>query len=143
MFKSQFNEYGVFFSPDSKWVFSSSDESGQDQLYVSPFPNIMSGKWQVTTSPVTNFAQWAANGKGIYYTNTSNKIIYVEVNPHGDQFDIGKTTALFDIPYSGRAQLKNVTKDDKHFLFFIPVQNTETPPLTIVTYWDKKLRQGN
>jgi serine/threonine protein kinase/Tol biopolymer transport system component len=143
LFKSQFNEYGVFFSPDSKWIFSSSNESGQDQLYVSPFPNITSGRWQVTTSPVTNFAQWDANGKGIYYTNTSNQAIYVEVNPHGNQFDIGKTTTLFDIPFSGRAQLKSVTKDDKHFLFFIPVQSTETPPLTIVTNWDKKLKQGD
>ena len=141
LFKSQFNEYGVFFSPDSKWIFFSSDESGQDQLYVSPFPNITSGKWQVSTSSVTNFAQWDANGRGIYYTNPNNKVIYVEVNPHGNEFDIGKTTMLFNIPFSGRAQLKGVTKDNKHFLFFIPVQNAETLPLTIVTNWDKKLKQ--
>ena len=143
LFKSEFNEYGPIFSPDNKWILFSSDESGKDQLYVSPFPNITSGKWQVSTSPITNFTQWDSNGKGIYYTDPNNKVIFVEVNPHGNQFDIGKTTTLFDIPFSGRAQLKSVTKDNKHFLFFIPVQNTETPPLTIITNWDKKLKQGN
>ncbi len=141
IFKTQFNEFGVWFSPDSKWIIYGTDETGQVQLYVSPFPNVAEGKWQVSTSGIKDFAKWNSNGKGIYYTSPNNKVVYTEVNPHGSEFNIGKTTALFDIPFSGRAVLSGVTKDDKHFLFRIPVQSTETPPLTIVTNWDNKLKQ--
>ncbi len=139
--KTQFNEFGVWFSPDSKWIMYATDETGQFQLYVSPFPDITTGKWQVSTSEPKDFVKWDSNGKGIYYTSSTNKVVYTDVNPHGSEFNIGKTTTLFDIPYSGRAVLGGITKDGKHFLFRVPVQSTETPPLTIVTNWESKLKQ--
>jgi serine/threonine protein kinase len=140
LFKTKFLEFGVSFSPDNKWIHYGTDESGDLQLYVSPFPNIADGKWQVSTSTPKDFVHWASNGKGIYYATVTNKVMYTEVNPHGNEFEIGKTVSLFDIPFSGRAFFSGTTKDDKHFLFRVPVESTETPPLTLVTNWDSKLK---
>ena len=37
-------------SPDGRWLAYQSDESGQNNIYVQPFPNIDDGKWQVSTN---------------------------------------------------------------------------------------------
>lgn len=142
LFTTKFNEIGPRFSPDNKWVMYGTDESGLPQLYVSPFPHITGGKWQVSTLPVAiSYAGWTSDGKGIYYRSQTNKVMYVQVNPIGNEFNIGKSLALFDIPYSGRAEFCGVTKDNKYFLFLIPVETKETPPLTIITNWNKKLKK--
>ncbi len=142
LFNSKFNEGGPWFSPDNKWIAYVTDESGQLQLYVSPFPDFTRGKWQVSTvSLILQYIGWAADGRGLYYVGSNYKVMYVEVSPHGNEIDIGKTTPLFDIPFSSRAQFHGVKKDNKQFLFFVPTQNKETPPLTIVTNWYSKLKQ--
>lgn len=142
LFNSKFNEYGPWFSTDNKWIMYVSMESGQAQLYVSPFPDITGGKWQVSNlSSTPGYVGWTTDDRGIYYQSSTNKVMYVEVNPQGSEFNIEKTTALFDIPFSGKALFSDVTKDNKRFFFLIPVESSETPPLTIVTNWNKKLIQ--
>ena len=136
---SEFQEFGGYFSPDGKWLTYASDESGKFQVYVRPFPGPGS-KWQISTLPPSfGYFGWATSGKEIYYRSESNKIMSVEVNPHGNVFEVGKANVLFDIPFSGQAIFEGVTKDNKHFLFRVPVQTSEIAPLTIVTNWNKKL----
>jgi len=36
-------------SPDGRWLAYQSNESGQDQIYVRPFPDVNSGRWQVSS----------------------------------------------------------------------------------------------
>jgi eukaryotic-like serine/threonine-protein kinase len=49
-------------SPDGHWLAYQSDEAGQNQIWVRPFPNVDGGQWQISTgggiTPV-----WARNGK--------------------------------------------------------------------------------
>ena len=102
----------------------------------------MNSKWQISTvNPAVGYLGWSANGKEIYYRAASNKIMSVEVKPNGTEFEVGKTTALFDQPYAGLSDFDGVSKDGNHFLFSIPLQSTDIPPLTIVTNWDNKLKQ--
>ena len=37
-------------SPDGRWMAYTSNESGKDEVYVRPFPEVNKGKWQVSTS---------------------------------------------------------------------------------------------
>ena len=144
LLNSQFDEVGMSFSPDDKWAVYTTNESGQYQLYVSPFPNMLAGKWQLSGNPINGntICIWSMNGRGVYYVSAANKVMYTEVNPHGSEFEIGKTIALFDIPYGGKAQFVGMTKDEQRFLFIVPVQNGEESPLTLVTNWERKLKQG-
>ena len=46
--QTEFNERGAVFSPDGRWIAYQSDESGQNEIYIRPFPG-PGAKWQVST----------------------------------------------------------------------------------------------
>jgi serine/threonine-protein kinase len=62
----EFEEFEPALSPDVNWLAYVSDESGQSEVYVRPFPNTDSGKWQISTDggaePV-----WSPDGETLYY----------------------------------------------------------------------------
>jgi Tol biopolymer transport system component len=55
-------------SPDGRWMVYTSNESGQNQIYVRPFPDVNSGRWQISTnggdSPL-----WSPSGRELFYRN--------------------------------------------------------------------------
>ena len=57
-------------SPDGRWLAYSSDETGTHQVYVRPFPDFQSGRWQVSDGfgavPV-----WSRSGGEILYATAS------------------------------------------------------------------------
>ncbi|MDX1382509.1 MAG: protein kinase, partial [Thermoanaerobaculia bacterium] len=44
-----YSESAVALSPDGRWLAYESDESGREEVYVRPFPDVGSGRWQVST----------------------------------------------------------------------------------------------
>jgi serine/threonine-protein kinase len=103
-------------SPDGRWLAYASDESGQYEVYVRPFPNTNDGKWQVSTDggqePV-----WAHSGRELFYKG-SGDLIVVEVLP-GAAFVPGERRALFSHQgyYSTTLhQFYDVTPDDQRFV---------------------------
>ena len=64
-------------SPDGRWLAYASDESGQPEVYVQPFPS-MQGRTQVSAGgglePV-----WSRNGRELYYRG-KGKIMAVGVS---------------------------------------------------------------
>jgi len=64
---SQFDDNGGLFSPDGRWLAYFSNESGQFEVYVQPFPG-PGGRWQISASggygPV-----WARSGRELFYTD--------------------------------------------------------------------------
>src|SRR5207237_4740560 len=65
-------------SPDGHWLAYQSDESGQNQIYVRPFPNVDTGRWQISTSGGTKPA-WARNGRELFYLDNANAMTAVPV----------------------------------------------------------------
>ena len=49
---TDFTEEEGRFSPDGRWVVYMSNESGQREAYVRPFPG-PGGKWQISTDGVS------------------------------------------------------------------------------------------
>ena len=47
---SEVGEFTPAVSPDGRWLAYQSDETGTNQIYVRPFPNIGDGKWLVSTN---------------------------------------------------------------------------------------------
>jgi len=37
-------------SPDERWLAYESDESGREEIYVRPFPDVDRGRWQVSSA---------------------------------------------------------------------------------------------
>jgi eukaryotic-like serine/threonine-protein kinase len=55
-------------SPNGRWMAYMSDESGKDEVYVRPFPDVEGGRWQASTgggdSPL-----WSPDGRELFYRN--------------------------------------------------------------------------
>lgn len=52
-------------SPDGRWIAFVSDESGESEVYVRPFPE-GSGKWRVSNGKGVN-PRWSPDGRRIYF----------------------------------------------------------------------------
>ncbi len=74
------NEGGAKFSPDGRWLAYESDESGQREVYVRPFPG-PGGKWPVSTEGGTE-PVWTRNGRELLYRNGDKMMVaVVETQP--------------------------------------------------------------
>jgi eukaryotic-like serine/threonine-protein kinase len=75
------------FSPDGRWLAYSSNESGNFEVYVRPFPG-PGGKWQISSGGCC--AKWSANGKELFYQTDDRKIMVVSYAVRGDSFHADK-----------------------------------------------------
>lgn len=55
-------------SPDGSLLVYTSDETGRDEIYVRPFPNVENGKWQVSREG-GNQALWNKNSNELFFWN--------------------------------------------------------------------------
>jgi Tol biopolymer transport system component len=81
---SAFTEAYPAFSPDGRWLAYMSNESGNPEVYVRPFPG-PGGKWQVSTGS-GGYPKWSRNGKELFYRTEDSKIMVVTYTAFGDSF---------------------------------------------------------
>lgn len=65
-------------SPDGQWVAYQSDESGQPEVYVRPFPAVHTGRWQISTSGGSHPA-WSRTGRELFYVAADSHLMAVAV----------------------------------------------------------------
>ena len=53
-------------SPDNKWLIYVSNESGSNQIYIRPYPEINQGKWQISASNASS-PIWSKNSDEIFF----------------------------------------------------------------------------
>jgi serine/threonine protein kinase len=91
--QTSFDERRPQFSPDGKWVVYDSNESGQYQVYVVPYPG-PGGKRQISPEPGTQ-ARWRRDGKEIYYLSLTGEVMAAEVAVRSGALEVGKVQKLF------------------------------------------------
>jgi len=77
-------------SPDGKWLAYTSNESGQNEIFVCSYPDIDRGKWQISPSGGDS-ALWSPDGSELFYRN-SNSVMAVPVK--SDQALITETPRI-------------------------------------------------
>ena len=92
---TRFLEASPRLSPDGRWLAYSSNESGQREVYVRPFPNTASAKWQVSTFGGADPA-WSRSGRELFYKTDNQGLVAATVLP-GATFAVGEQRALFQI----------------------------------------------
>ena len=132
------------FSPDGHWVAYTSNESGQSEIYVIPFPpSPDGGKWMVSRGGGV-MPRWRRNGKELFYISPDSKMMAVPVSTQ-PVFKSGTGQPLFqtDIVNTGirtGPMSWDLSPDGNRFLII-----TETPgdasSLTVALNWRSPLMQ--
>lgn len=75
---ARFHEAEPTFSPDSRWLAYASNESGQSEVYVRPFPDVNAGKWQVSIGG-GNAPRWSHSGHELFYRAKGSRLMSAAV----------------------------------------------------------------
>jgi len=128
-------------SPDGRWLAYESDESGTSEVYVRPFPDVASGRWQVSLSG-GSAPRWAHSGRELFYVNGRQEMVSTEVRS-GPTFTVGEPRVLFPansynlIP---SYPLYDVAPDDRRFLMVRGVAAEGETELILTENWFEELR---
>ncbi len=142
---SEFDEKAIMLSPDGRWLVYESDETGNNEIYVRPFPDTENGKWAVSVDGGV-MPLWAHSGTEIFYVNGRNEMISAKVGTAGSTFEVTERETLFAIDPAfliGQAEqytLYDVSPDDRRFVMLRRFQ-TETPELILVQNWFGEIEQ--
>ena len=105
-------------SPDGRWLAYSSNETGRNEIFVRPFPNVEDGKWQVSTDGGI-VPLWAHNGRELFFVDPGPRMVAAQVVTT-PTFAVRGLEPLFDIPpgypVPQNGDPYDVTPDDERFI---------------------------
>jgi serine/threonine protein kinase/Tol biopolymer transport system component len=142
---TRYNEIQGQFSPDSRWVAYSSDETGTYEIYIRPFPpdDRRGGKVLVSSAGGLQ-PRWRGDGKELFYVTPGGKLTAVDIRTE-PSVQPGAPHVLFESRVSGSAPFfrYDVTRDGKRFLIVNPaLESTSAPvPITVVLNWQEGLKR--
>ena len=144
LISTEFNEGRAVLSPDGHWLAYQSDESGMPEIYVRPYPDVESGKWQISSHGGQE-PKWARDGRTLYFV-TSDDLMAASVGSSQTAFDFKTPARVLDIR---KYFLPAVTRrydvaPDGRFLFAKSAtaqQNGAAPRIVIVTHWTEELKR--
>ncbi len=131
-------------SPDGRWLAYSSDELGQREVLVRPFPNVADGgPWRVSQAGGAE-PLWSPDGSEIYYRQGSAVLAAsVETTP---AFVTTRRREMFSGPFqlsSGRRDYAYDSEPDgERFLMIRESENdTREGEIILVQNWFEELRR--
>ena len=128
-------------SPDGRFLAYTSNETGDYEIYVVPFPNTGAAKWAVSTRGGVEPA-WSHSGKELFYRDGSSNLVAVEVKTT-PTFSLGQSTVLFPIGgYRSRTLDPEyaVSPDDRRFLMIRRFVPNAPDKLIVVENWFEELK---
>jgi serine/threonine-protein kinase len=140
------DEKAIALSPDNRWLAYESNESGRDEIYVRPFPNVEAGKWQVSINGGT-FPLWSHSGREVFYLDNSNDLLTVAQIGSIGGFTVTQRRALFKLDDSYQTSANytpwEIAPDDRRFLMVrLPSRPPGEPvPLILIENWFEELKQ--
>ena len=141
---TELNERGPRLSPNGNWLAYVSNQSGEDQIRVTAFPD---GGQVVTVSTGPGAeAVWSRDGQELFYRN-GDELWVVDVETES-AFTAGRPRLLFEAPYdlevySGIAGYANydVSLDGQQFLMVRSGAAAEAQAFTVVENWFEELKE--
>ena len=104
------------FSPDGKSFAFVANEAGQDEVYLSRFPD--AGRRGLISSGGGNTPLWRRDGRELYYVN-GKKLMAVDMS----QPSIGKARVLFE----NELEVTDIASDGQRF---VGIRSEKVPPTT-------------
>jgi len=138
--QTPFEERDPQISPDGKWMAYRNNESGRMEVYITAFPG-GGAKWQVSTNGGFE-AKWRGDSKELFFVDSSDNLMAVDVNASGSAVRLGVPHVLFQAVGAQRqAGPFDVTRDGKKFLINNGNPKEGNEPVTLVLNWPAELKK--
>jgi Tol biopolymer transport system component len=145
---TKFNERQARFSPDGHWIAYTSDESGQEEVYVRSFSMNSGGavpepgaRWPISNGFGLD-PHWRSDGREIYYRSRGGGLVAVSVEV-GRSFQAGSSRPLgpssFPFGNSQGTLWWDSAPDGKRFLRL--ATKTGPQPYTVMLNWPATLKK--
>jgi eukaryotic-like serine/threonine-protein kinase len=133
--QSRINGYRL--SPDGHWAAYVSDETGQNEIYLTTFPE-GKGKWKVSATGGA-YPAWTANGREIFFNDLKDDIAVCPITLKGAGVEIGTQRLLFHASMPGIGAGFDVSPDGQRLLVNL-AEGEAAAPLKIITNWPSELK---
>ena len=145
LIKTQFNEGNGVVSPDGRWLVYQGDDTGRWEVYARPWPNVDTGKWQVSTGGGTR-PLWGPGGRELFYVSADGALMRVAVE-NDAKWAASAATRLLDGPFvigGSPGRTFDISRDGRRFLMIREggTGRDATPPqLVVVKNWFEELKR--
>lgn len=138
-------------SPDGRWMAYASNESGQFEIYVRPFPNVNDGKRQISRDGGF-YPLWGQDGSELFYQTSEgpgSETLTVMVTPIETEptLIVGNPVPLFDGPYRQIAvnspRPYDIASDGQRFLMLKEIVDADVrdeAAIILVQHWIEELK---
>tara|TARA_E500000331_G_scaffold7783_1_gene7505 strand:- start:2528 stop:4696 length:2169 start_codon:yes stop_codon:yes gene_type:complete len=141
------NISNVRISPNGDWVSYVSIESGISQIYVQPYPEVESGKWQVSTDGGSG-PTWSSDSRYLYYIFADQLFEVANLSEGSIEFSAGLPQIIGELSQrnGNRARNYDAHPTDEKFLFMqVPegdgMLNSDIVSLVMVENWFEDLKR--
>jgi eukaryotic-like serine/threonine-protein kinase len=147
---SEFDETWGALSPDGEWLAYTSDETGDNQIYVQRFMDHAAsggnnhrptGKLAISADGGVQ-PHWRADGKELFYLGRDGKMMSVTIKT-APSCEVGTVAPLFAATaiQGLDAQAYDVTSDGQRFLITATSDQGRPRPVTLFLNWTAALRK--
>ena len=146
LLQTEFVEYYPEVSRDGRWLAYVSNESGQNEVYVRPFPNVQAGKWQVSQDG-GNWPVWAPDSRELFYRRQPDLAMMAAPIDTESTFRPGNPLVLFDalnLATQGGGRAFDIAPDGQRFLMIKTGSATSgdaRPQISVVLNWFEELTE--
>ena len=136
-----FDESHGQFSPDGKWIAYTSNESGQEEIYVRSMPAKESRR--VSTSG-GSFSRWRTDGKELFYRSLDGRLMAVSVATGAERLEFGAPVPLMRImePLGTFTYPYDIGPNGDKILALTPAGSEyNMVPLAVIVNWEAGLKR--
>ena len=144
-----YHERNAELSPNGRWMAYESDESGQFEVYVRPFPNVEDDRVQVSNAGGSH-PLWSRDGRELFYHQPNGGLfrlmsVAVDTTAATPTQALGSRQELLDWPYLAHwgARAYDVSQNGQRFLAVkdASVSSSDSPQLYVILNWFEELKR--
>jgi eukaryotic-like serine/threonine-protein kinase len=117
------------FSPDGRWIAYSSRDSGDEQIWVRPFPEVDANRWRISTDG-GRYPRWSADGRTMFYQRGQSMMSVTVRTGSGFAFD--PPVRIFGGPYS---QDWDLARDGRFLMVKNPPDTPVANRIIVIQNW--------
>ncbi len=144
--QTPFAEQNGIISPDGRWLAYEANDSGPFEIYVRPYPDGTTGKWQVSTGGGTR-PLWSPNGQELFFISPAGALMRIGV-ARGEMWSATVPSVLVPTGYFSHGgnpgRTYDIAPDGQRFLMVKQAGtggSNSAPSIVVVLNWAEELRQ--